>query len=221
MPESVQLAWGLLLQLLEAIVTPNWGDLVAMIPLGLLGLVVLVGVRLGRDWFRYAAARPMPVRASVARVDGGGRSLRVVARPLAAVPVGALLAVLALVLGATTRDGVPSLTPVGYLPLIAGIAVALGGVAAAVRTWEGPSGPAPGVRVIRRPSMAAYARLPTPVRRLVLVAAGGALALVAVILPGAPTAGDGGGFNPPLLLAGLLLGLSGAAAAIRAWERAD
>lgn len=69
--------------------------------------------------------------------------------------------------------------------------------------------------------MAAYARLPTPVRRLVLVAAGGALALVAVILPGAPTAGDGVGFNPPLLLAGLLLGLSGAAAAIRAWERAD
>lgn len=226
MPESVETAWRLLLELAEAILVPDWGDWIDAIPLGLLGVVVLVGTLVVRRWVRYAAVRPIPVRAPRGR-EGVPLSPRAAILPLAAVPVGALLAVAALVFLSDPTDGVPSLPPIGYALLLAGIATALGGVAAAVLAWEAQADTAARPRIRSRGSASArlaavappLAAAPAPIRRLALVAAGAALAFGAVAWPGASATGGVGVHLPPLL-AGLVLALAGVAAAIRDWERA-
>ncbi len=171
MPDSIETAWRLLLELAEAILIPDWGDLIDLIPLGLLGVVVLVGTLIVRRWVRYAAVRPIPVQGSRGR-DGVPWSPRAAIRLLAAVPVGTLLAVAALVLFAAPADGVPRLSPIGYALLLTGIAMALGGVAAAVRAWEGQADTAARPRLRSRGSAAArlaavapgLAAVPAPIR---------------------------------------------------------
>ncbi len=218
MPDTTSDPWSPLRELVASLVAPDWGALIRLLPVGLMLIVLVWLAFLGRSWLRLWSDERAR-RGSPSRHHGGSRrwpSLPAVVRPLALIPIGTLVAAAGLL--AAPADAV------AHFPLLlAGLAISLGAVGAAMVEWERSDSAAEGQTV--RPSRPAFVvrvrlrSLPTPVRRLGLLPLG---ALVAgaglVILP----AGDGASVaNLPLLLTGLVVTLATMAVSVRDWEQLD
>jgi hypothetical protein len=218
MPDGASDPWSPLRELVASLVTPDWGALLRLLPGGLMLIVLVWLAFLGRSWLRLRSGERARL-GSHSRHHGGSRrwsSVPAAVRPLGLIPIGTLVAAAGLLAAPAGA--------VAHVPLLlAGLAISLGAVGAAMVEWERSDSAAEG-QTFRpsRPAFDARARLrslPTPVRRLGLLPLG---ALVAgaglVILP----AGDGASVaSLPLLLIGLVVILATMAVSVRDWEQLD
>ncbi len=126
--------WNGVLSLLTPLVTPDWGQLVSVIPLLLLALVLLFLALLSRAWVRLLRSQPA-TGPSVRR-----RPLRtMVLAHVAVVAAGVGTVALAFAAGART-DWNAATSPVGLFVnvplLVLGVALAFGSIGHAGRLWE-------------------------------------------------------------------------------------
>jgi hypothetical protein len=127
--------WNGVLSLATPIVTPDWGKLVALIPLLLLLLVLLFLALIARAWWRLL--RSQPTRGPKVR----RRSLRpLVIGHFAVIGIGIVTVILAFAGGARDPNWDAANSPVGLVVnfplLILGLAVAIGAGGNAGRLWE-------------------------------------------------------------------------------------
>ena len=218
MPEGTSDPWSLFREVVASLVRPDWDALIRLLPVGLMLIVLVWLAFLGRSWLRFWSGERVRL-GSHSRHRGGSRrrfSVPSVVRPLGLVPLGTLVAAAGLL-------AAPAGAVAHFPLLLAGLAISLGAVGAAMVEWERSDAAAEGQTVrASRPALDVRARLrslPIPVRRLGLLPLG---ALVAgaglVILP----AGDGVSVaNLPLLLTGLVVTLATMAVSVRDWEQLD
>lgn len=155
-----------ILELSERILVPDWADLIALVPLGVVGLVLLVMGLLARTWLRFLlegperpwvpVRRPEPARPAAAPA-AGWRDIR---RGLGLVLVGAVVMAVALTVLPARDGGVPLAGP-DLVILLGGIVIALAGAASAIVAYDradrsadarlAGEAPAPGPRSARRP----------------------------------------------------------------------
>lgn len=117
-----------LLGLLTPIITPDWGQLIALIPLLLVLVVALYLAWLARTWMRFNASLPAHLRPQLSR----SRWLVVYT---VGVALGGLVCVAAFQLGGKGSDGTLGLyvnTPL----LLAGLLIAIGVVGHGILRWE-------------------------------------------------------------------------------------
>lgn len=220
MPDAGPDLWTQLLKWVAQYIVPDWNAIVTgLIPLALLVVVLAGFASLARAWVRYYAAERAVSRSRRLPAAGADGRLSLLIRPLALVPVGAVVGAVGLL---TAPGGEVANIPV----LLAGLGVALAGVGAAIHRLERRDEPRPAaggwledaIRDLRTSLRA----VPRPIRRLPLILVGvgiAALAIVSALPIGAP---DGGAVaNVPLLVLGLAIGLSVAARSVRDWEQLD
>lgn len=126
--------WNGVLSLLAPLVTPDWGQLVSLIPLLLLALVLLFLALLGRAWLRLLQSQP--AKGPSAR----RHPLRtLVLAHVAVVVAGIVTVALAFAAGART-DWSGATSPVGLFVnvplLVLGVGLAFGAIGHAGRLWE-------------------------------------------------------------------------------------
>ncbi len=223
--------WTAVLDLLGQVVMPDWAGVVTnLLPLAVAGVVVAGLGLLGRAWLRAwqgDPARGARRRHPTERRDRGPTRPSDVAarllRPLALVPVGAVVAGLGLLDRATHPSGNLGL-------VVGGLLVALAGASLAVRASEGfAEGESAADRrgeaellARLRELRAGLGRLPRPLSRLpALVLAAALVGLGLLVVPAPSGEGLRPAANLPLLLVGLAIGLVAVATAVRDWERLD
>ncbi len=208
--------WTGILDLLRPIITPDWGSLVSLIPLGLL-LVVLAYVGLmGRRWVGLLLAEP-----------GRGRRRRslkpLVTAHVAVMIVGSVVVALAFVVGSgdPAWDGAQS--PFGLVVnvplLILGALLVVGSAGNGARLWERNGQAAPEDDVVTQAGALIRAH-PARARRLALFFGGALIAALGLIIK--PAADAATGVQPvatfPILLVGLALAITAVGSAIAsAW----
>ncbi len=126
--------WNGVLSLLTPLVTPDWGQLVSLIPFLLLAVVLVFLALLGRAWLRLLQSQP--ARGPKVRP----RRLRpMVVAHAAVVLTGIVTVAIAFAAGART-EWTGATSPAGLFVnvplLILGLGVAIGAVANAARLWE-------------------------------------------------------------------------------------
>ncbi|MEK6719065.1 MAG: hypothetical protein AABZ33_00185 [Chloroflexota bacterium] len=229
MGETIQDIRAALLSILESILVPDWGAVVALIPLVLLGAIILGLGSIARRWLEYYLTQPVPPRPVSREPADLHTELR---RRVALIPVGAILVVLAISVLPTRIRGIPQVGP-DMLVLVAGIVVALVGTGHAVRAAEsadrhdtdsGYSSASRSLRPSLRRSLRRLAaerdRIPRPVQPLAGVVAGAAIVAGAFVLAGgSPARGALPEVAVAPLLVGILIALGSVVAAVRAWER--
>ncbi len=188
-----------LLGLLAPIITPDWGELVALIPLMLLAVVALFVVLQLRSWIRYNASLPPRLRPQISR----SRWLLVYTT---GVVIGALVCIAAFQLGGSPEDGTLGLTV--NLPLLfAGLLVAIGSVGAGILRWEQD-----GARDEPEDATSAWVRAHSRAISISLQFLIGVLITAAALL--IPATPDAEGVTPPAVVPLLVAGLIVAIAAI-------
>ena len=173
--------WTSFLDWLTQIITPDWGSLVALLPLGLLGLVALFLAATAYQWYRAAAInRPRVPRRLAAGAPPPGVHLPGPSFWPFVLPVGALLILFAL---AVRPSGQGGRTDLVNLPvLVAGLAVTALGIAGwfrdSMREWSRTEH-GDGHAELAHAATAQGAALPAPPHRLpAAVGGGGPSALV-------------------------------------------
>ncbi len=214
--------WTGILFLLTPIVTPDWGKLIALIPLLLLLLVLAYLALLARAWTRLFAA--LPVRGPRIRERPLGPML---AAHLAFLVLGICVVVLGFVTGARGSDATGAAAPLGVVvnfPILAlGMAIVIGTGGSLVRQWERHGRPDTEADAMDR-ALGAVGRHPGPARRAVAFGLGTVLAILGLMLGTTPgyTGGDPVAMAVlPLLVLGLALAIGAAGSTVASVWRAD
>jgi hypothetical protein len=201
--------WTGVLDLLRPIITPDWGALVSLIPLGLALLVLGYLVWMGRRWAGVLLAEP-----------GRGRrrsSLKpLVIAHFGVIIVGIVVAALAFVIGSSDPSWDGAQSPFGLkvnIPLLLlGVVLAVGSAGNGARLWERNGADASDASEAPEPDAvdqvnALIRAHPARARRLLMFSCGVLLAALGLIIK--PAADATTGIQPvatlPLLLPGLVL----------------
>lgn len=193
-----QLVKGLL-GFLTPIITPDWGQLIALIPLLLLAVVALFVFLQIRSWTRYNASLPPRLRPKLSR----SRWLIVYT---IGVVIGALICTASFQLGGKGSDGTLGLF--ANLPLLfAGLLVSIGSVGAGILRWEED-----GAKDEPEDATSAWVRAHSRAISISLQFLIGVLITAAALL--IPASPDAEGVTPPAVVPLLFVGLIIAIAAV-------
>jgi len=200
-----------LIELLTPLITPDWGQLVLLIPFLLLGLVLVYLFWLYRSWSGYRRALPRRLRWRP-----NGRTLLVMHAG------GMLLAIavcaLAFVTGGSAADGTLGLT-LNVPMLLVGLTIGIGTTLNGIRIWEddghATDGPDPAIGWYEKHSRSVSIVIQFGLG--VLITAIGLIALP----PADPATGEQPVATLPVLILGLLLAISAVGRAIAGWGHAD
>ena len=212
--------WTGVLSLLSPLISPDWGNLVALIPWLLLVLGLVFLALMGRAWWRLLASEP----------DRGPKVRPQNLRPkvvghIAVIGLGVATALLAFAVGAQQANWTGANSPTGLvvnLPLlILGLGIAVGAAGDAARQWERSSRDDVAPDVIDRAG-AAVRRHPGRSRRVVVFVAGVMIAATGMAMGSVP-GWNGGAPMPvafvPVLLLGLAMAIGAAGASVAAlWQ---
>ena len=210
--------WSQFLAFLARLLVPDWGALVALIPLVLAIPVVAVVAGLGVSWWRLARGEVERRRRLGLPPSGPLARLAALPAPVYLVPVGVAAAVAGLV--------APPAGELANLPLlVAGLGLGLLGVGLTVRATEGADEPAASRP---RPSGAAglahgggQPGVDRLMRRLPWLAGAGVVVVASFLVSGPGPSGGPSMVNLPLLVAGLVVALAVVADTVRQWEGVD
>lgn len=127
--------WSGVLSLLTPLVTPDWGKLIGLIPLLLLGLVLLFLALQARAWMRMSASQP------VRGPKGRPRDFRpILAGHLIVMVLGTVTVIAAFIAGSQDPSWTGATSPVGllvYFPLLLlGLALVIGAAGSLIRIWD-------------------------------------------------------------------------------------
>jgi hypothetical protein len=201
-----------IVELTTPFITPDWGQLVLLIPFLLLLLVAVYLFWVYRSWTGYR--RNLPRRL---RWHPDGRTLLVM--HTGGVLLGAAVCAIAFFIGGTAEDGTLGLA-VNFPVLIVGLGISIGTVLNGFRLWEdegsdadGPD-PAIGWYATHRRSVSIVLQFSLGVR----ITAIGLIALP----PADPATGEQPVAVLPVMVLGLLLAIAAVGRAIAgSWGRAD
>lgn len=197
--------WTGVMSLLTPLVTPDWGKLVALIPLALLALVLLYLALLVRAWARWSASQPVRWPRMRARRLGSTVAVHAIV-----VAIGLAAALLAFIAGSRDPDWNGGNSPLGLVVnvplLLLGLGLAVGTAGHGVRLWE--RGGRDDVEPDALDRMAAaVARHPTRAKRATVFIAGVMIATTGMLL-GVVPGYTGGDPEPMAVIPVLLLGLA-------------
>jgi hypothetical protein len=207
--------WAGVMSLLQPLITPDWGQLVALIPLLLLGLVLLFLLWVIRAWVRIYRAQP--VRGPKVRKPD---YRPMVIGHLVVIAIGVVTVVIAFIAGSKAPGWTGANSPLGLvvnLPLLLlGLGLIIGAAGNAARTWERHG------RDDVEPDLldaidARIRRHPHGTRRLVVFIAGVMIAVTGMLLgtpPGPIPAYPVPVAFLPVLLPGLVMAVGAVGAAI-------
>jgi hypothetical protein len=200
------------IELLTPLVTPDWGQLVLLIPFLLLLLVAGYLFWVYRAWTGYRRGLPRRLRW---RPDG--RTLLVM--HAGGILLGGALCALSFFAGGSAADGTLGLT-VNLPMLLGGLAIALGTALNGIRLWEDDGRLTDGPD----PSIGWYEHHRRSIS--ILLQFGLGVLITAIGLIALPPADPATGEQPvavlPVLVVGLILAISAAGRAIAgSWGRAD
>jgi hypothetical protein len=201
-----------LIELTAPLVTPDWGQLVLLIPFLLLLLVLAYLFWVYRAWSGYRRALPRRLRW---RPDN--RTLLVM--HAGGILLGAAVCAIAFFTGGSAEDETLGLT-VNFPMLIAGLGISIGTVLNAFRLWEDDGRDTDGPD----PAIGWYAKHRRTVS--IVLQFGLGLLITAIGLIALPPADPATGEQPvavlPVLVVGLLLAISAVGRAVAgSWGRAD
>lgn len=126
--DAINNIWTNILAFTGQFVTPDWGQLIGLIPLGLLLVVILYLLWLGRTWMRFNASLPERLRPQLT-------PRRLLIAHAGGVLLGALICILAFQTGGSAEDGTLGLTVTLPLLLI-GLMTCIGSVCNGILYWE-------------------------------------------------------------------------------------
>lgn len=208
---AIQDIWSSILAALSPILSPDWGSLVALIPLLILGLAILYLVWVVWAWRRLNRSLPDSIRPRA------GSRVVLVAHA-AGILLGLALCGLAFITGGSVEDGTLGLT-VDLPLLLLGLAIAVSTAGSGILRWErvGPADEPPDetelwARAHRRGISISLQFL----IGVLIIAAG------LVLLPPPDAEGIQPVASVPLLVLGLLITVAAAGRAILAlWPSGD
>ena len=207
--------WLGVLSLLQPLVTPDWGQLVALVPLLILGLVLLYLVWVIRAWVRIYRAQP--VRGPKVRSRPVGP---MIASHVIVIVIGVVTVAIAFIAGSRAPGWTGANSPLGLVVnvplLLLGLGLIIGAAGNAARLWERHG------RDDVEPDLldaidARIRRHPHGTRRLVVFIAGVMIAVTGMLLGTPP-----GPIPPypvpvaflPVLMPGLVMAVGAVGAAI-------
>jgi hypothetical protein len=200
------------IELTAPLVTPDWGQLVLLIPFLLLLLVLAYLLWVYRAWTGYRRALPRRLRW---RPDN--RTLLVM--HTGGVLLGGAVCAIAFFTGGSAEDGTLGLT-VNFPMLLVGLGISIGTVLNAFRLWEDDGRDTDGPD----PAIGWYAKHRRTVSILIQFGLGVLITVIGLIAlpPADPATGEQPVAVLPVLVVGLLLAISAVGRAVAgSWGRAD
>lgn len=210
--DAINDLWNSILAFSAQFITPDWGQLILLIPFLLLLLVILYLVYIYRAWTGYRRGLPRRLRYHPDK-----KTLLVM--HAAGVLLGVAICALAFMTGGSAADGTLGLTVTLWM-LFVGLAIAIGTVGNAIRLWEddgrNTDGPDPSIAWYQKHSRAISIAIQFGLG--VIITAVGLL----VLPPADPATGVQPVATLPVLVVGLLLAISAVGRAIKgSWGGAD